>query len=129
MALFPPVWNALIDVLVYISMILFFLTADNNEKRAYFLVVWAGYFAILYLFLPVHGFYLFEAVFTLWLLLVKIPLLFSRELTLALVLLTLILPLDNPLFYFLAFIFYTIILGDFVIGAFMSLNKKLKIST
>ncbi len=127
MAVFPLWYENIIDILVYVAVIFIVITAKDDENRLKYIIAVAGFFAIAYL-LPVH-FVPMRAFIAAWLILVGIPLIISKEMALLLLLIATLLPASNPLFFVINFLFYVIILGDFLHYAFDSMRKKLFSST
>ncbi|GEM_PF-3516788 len=127
MGFFPPIYESIINTLVYLAIGVYFLTAENNEKRVHLLVIVGGFFALSYLF--ELDFFALQAFIAGWVILAGGQLIASKEVLLAMLLLVVILPASNPAFFVLTFLFYVIVLGGFILGAGKAIATKANSST
>lgn len=111
----PESYEDIVNILIYLAVIAHFLTAENNEKRVYFLVIVAGFFSISAIVGEHAGFFASQAVIVAWLILTEAEMIVSRQTMLLILAVVTILPATNPAFFIATFLFYAIVLGGFLL--------------
>lgn len=113
MVLLEGSWQLLqliLEILIYIAIIIFLIT-EKGSRRLIFLIILVGYFMITFYF---NDPFLSAALITMWFLFSGITFFVSRELLIAFAIIMLILGYSNPLFYFIAVLFYIINVTNFI---------------
>lgn len=126
MGFFPSIYETIIDLLIYVVILLLFLTAENNEKRFHLVIAVAGFFTIKSFF-P-NDFFLGQAFFVGWVTLMDIKLIVSKKTMLILLAVMFFLPLTSPFFYVISFVFYVVVVIGWIIQGFSKVTGKINAS-
>ena len=124
MGFFPPIYESIVNILIYIAIAANLLSAKDNEERIKIGVIVVGFFSLLFLF-P-NDFFLAQTLIAAWLILTGAEMIVSRNVMIVLLALAAILSFAMPWFFFISFLFYIIVLGGFVLGAFRKILGKAK---
>ena len=124
MSFFPPLYETIVNILVYLAIGAWLITAKDTEERLKLVVIVIGFFALLALF-P-NDFFLVQSLIVAWLILTGAEMLVSRYVMLGLLAVTVILSTVMPAFFFINFIFYIIVLGGFILLGFRKILNMVK---
>jgi len=113
MSFFPPLYETIVNILVYLAVGAWLITAKNSDERLKTVVIVIGFFALLALF-P-NDFFLVQSLIVAWLIFTGAEMIVSRYVMLGLLALTVILSTVMPAFFFINFLFYVIVLGGFLL--------------
>jgi len=124
MGFFPPLYETVVNILIYVAIGVLMILAENNKARIKLGVAAAGFFALLALF-P-NDFFLVQALIVAWLVLLDFKMIVSKQIMIALLIIMVAGSFVMPWFFFITFLFYVITLGGFIIGTFKKLISKVK---
>lgn len=124
MGFFPPLYDTIVNFLIWVAVAAHLLSASNNEARLKIGVIVIGFFALLYLF-P-DDFFLVQTLIVAWLFLTGAEMIVSRQVMFALLGISVALSYFLPGFFFINFLFYFIVLGGFVLSAFRKIVERVK---
>ena len=109
----------LMNWLIYGAILIHLIKAKGDLARVKLIIVVIGFFAILHFS---ENFFYAQAFIAIWVLLSGFKLLVDNRIMIVLLVLLLILTYFSPVFYFISFFIYLIIVGGFIYSAFKEIG-------
>lgn len=108
-------WNLAIMALIAVAIVIHFVARRTAMERLHLIVIVAGFFATLYIFQD--NWFVAQTFIVIWVILSGARLIISRNVLIAMLAIVLLLSFSSPVFYFAAVIFYTIVVGGFILSS------------